>query len=110
MTEPPSEPEILFDVETPLGFSVRTTVSHWTLITTVKHPILRGREVDVQKTLRTPDEIRRSKSDAQVYLFYHTDGEKRWLCAVARRLNREGFLITAYRTGNIKEGEHLWPQ
>jgi hypothetical protein len=31
------------------------------------------------------------------------------MCAVAKRLNGEGFLITAYVTDTIKEGEHLWP-
>jgi hypothetical protein len=108
MAEQPSQ-DILFEVETPLGFHVRTTISHWNLIETVKHPALRGREIDVQATLRGPDEIRLSKRDPQVYLFYRTDGEKRWVCAVAKRLNGEGFLITAYRTENIKEGRRLWP-
>jgi hypothetical protein len=100
--------EILFEVDTPLGFYVRTRISYWELITTVKHPIMRGREVDIQATLREPDEIRLSKSDSQVYLFYRADGEKRWVCAVTKRLNGEGFLITAYRTGAIKEGEVIW--
>ncbi|MBX3052969.1 MAG: hypothetical protein KF753_15915 [Caldilineaceae bacterium] len=101
--------DTLFDVDTPLGFQVRTTQSHWELITTLKHPALRGRLADVQMTLQAPDEIRLSRSDSQVYLFYRSDGAKRWVCAVTKRLNGEGFLITAYRTGNIKEGDHLWP-
>jgi hypothetical protein len=42
--------EILFEVETPLGFCVRTTVSYWELITTVKHPIMRNREADDRET------------------------------------------------------------
>jgi len=101
--------DILFDIETPLGFRIRTTHSHWELITTIKHPVLRGRLQDVQSTLQSPDEIRLSRSDSQVYLFYRSDGTKRWVCAVAKRLNGEGFLITAYRTSNIKEGDPLWP-
>ncbi len=100
--------EILFEVETPLGFRVRTTVSYWELITTVKHPIMQNREADVRETLTYPDEVRLSKSDLQVYLFYRTDGDNRWVCAIAKRLNGEGFLITAYRTGGIKEGTVLW--
>jgi hypothetical protein len=32
----------------------------------------------------------------------------RWLCAVAKRLNAEGFLITTYPTDAIKEGERIW--
>ncbi len=103
-----SNEEILFEVETPLGFRVRTTVGYWELITTVKHPIMRGREADVRETLTHPDEVRLSKSDLQVYLFYRTDGDSRWVCAIAKHLNGEGFLITAYRTGGIKEGTVLW--
>ena len=101
---------ILFEVETPLGFSVRTTVAYWDIITTIKHPTLRGREKDVQTALSNPDEVRISKSDDQVYLFYHLDGVTRWVCAVAKRLNGEGFLITAYRTSNVKEGTLIWPK
>jgi hypothetical protein len=107
LEESPDE-KIFFEVDTPLAFYVRTTVSYWEIITTIKHPIMRGREVDIQATLKEPDEIRLSKSDQQVYLFYRSDGNKRWVCAVTRRLNGEGFLITAYRTGAIKEGEAIW--
>ncbi len=31
----------------------------------------------------------------------------RWVCALTRRLNGEGFLITAYPTDTIKERDHL---
>ncbi len=33
---------------------------------------------------------------------------KRWLCAVAKRLEGEGFLITAYVTDAVKIGESVW--
>lgn len=100
--------EILFEVETPIGFRVRTTASYWELITTLKHPVMLGREADVQATLMLPDEVRLSKSDPKVYLFYRADGETRWVCAVSKRLNGEGFLVTAYKTGSIKEGIVIW--
>lgn len=106
----PNNDEILFEVKTPLGFFVRTTVYYWQLITTFKHPALRGRETDVQAALSDPDEVRISKSDGQVYLFYRSDGNTRWVCAVAKRLNGDGFLITAYRTSNVKEGMRIWPK
>ena len=109
MAAPPSTDEVLFVVNTPLGFTVRTTVAHWHAITTIKHPVLKGREVDVQLALRTPDQVRISRHDKQVYLFYRSDGKKRWVCAGAKRLNGQGFLITAYRTSNIKEGKRIWP-
>jgi hypothetical protein len=110
MTELLSDEEILFSVETPLGFRVRTTVSYWTIITTIKHPVMVGREADVQATLRAPDEVRLSRTDEQIYLFYRSDGAKRWVCVISKRLNGEGYIVTAYRTSGIKEGIHLWPK
>ena len=103
-----SNDDIIFEVTTPLGFTVRTTADYWHTITTIKHPAIRGREEAVKATLRDPDEVRLSKSDPQVYLFYRSDGVKRWVCAVTRRLNGDGFLVTAYRTSNIKEGNQIW--
>jgi hypothetical protein len=103
-----SNSETLFEIVTPLGFSVGTTAEYWQFIVTIKHPIMLNRLTDVQNTLSNPDEIRLSKTDTQVYLFYRDDGARRWVCAVARRLNGEGFLITAYRTSAIKEGDSVW--
>ena len=99
---------ILFSIETPIGFQVQTTVNYWKLITTIKHPIMKGRLEDVKQTLTNPDVVHLSKSDPQVYLFYKTDGNKRWVCAVTKKLNGNGFLITAYRTSAIKEGNKIW--
>jgi hypothetical protein len=69
---------------------------------------MHGREVDVQTVLQTPDEIRRSRGDPAVFLFYRLEQPGRWLCAVAKRLNDKGFLITTYSTDAIKEGERIW--
>ena len=110
MSEFSENEQILFVVDTPIGFQVQTTVSYWGLITTVKHPIMKGRLEDVKQTLKNPDVIHLSKSDSRVYLFYQADGNKRWVCAVLKRLNGQGFLITAYRTSAIKEGERIWPK
>ena len=102
------ESRILFIVETPLGFSVRTTISYWNIIITIKHPIMKDREADVKLTLSDPNEIRQSKSDDSVYLFYLSDSDNRWICAVTKKINGEGFLITTYRTNAIKEGTVVW--
>ncbi len=101
--------DILFEVKTPLGFHVRLTKSYWEIIVTFKHPVMAGREQDVQATLEQPDEIRQSKSDKDVYLFYKAEREKRWICAVSKRTNEvEGFLVTTYPTDAIKEGVQVW--
>lgn len=100
---------VVFDVLSPLGFRVRATRSYWELIVTIKHPAMAGREADVQAALQNPDEVRQSRNDAAVYLFYKTERAGRWVCAVAKRLNGDGFLITTYPTDAIKEGVQVWP-
>jgi hypothetical protein len=69
---------------------------------------MQARETAVQAILQAPDEVRRSRSDPAVFLFYRLDQPGRWLCAVVRRLNDDGFLITAYPTDAIKEGQQIW--
>jgi hypothetical protein len=108
MNEDTPSTELLFEVLTPLGFRVRVTREYWELIVTIKHPAMKGREADVQETLRNPSEIRLSKNDASVYLFYKPERIGRWVCVVARRLNGDGFLITTYPTDAIKEGRQIW--
>jgi len=67
-----------------------------------------GRERDVASALRDPIEIRRSRSDGHVYLFYRLERTGRWLCVVARQLDSEGFVISCYPTDAIKIGEQVW--
>jgi hypothetical protein len=100
--------DVLFEVMTPLGFRVRVTHGYWDLIVSVKHPVMAGREDDVRNALENPDEIRQSKSDEDVYLFYKAEREKRWICAVSRQTGESGFLITTYPTDAIKEGVQIW--
>ena len=110
MIDNPLSDEVLFEVLTPLGFRVRVTRAYWELIVTIKHPAMAGRENDVRAALQHPSEIRQSRSDVDVYLFYKPERLGRWVCAVAKQLNGTGFLITAYPTDAIKEGETVWPK
>jgi len=100
--------EYIFEVVTPLKFFVRVSRSYWQYIITIKHPIMAGREIDVQHTLENPNEIRLSRSDPTVYLFYSQEREKRWVCVVVKWQNENGFLITTYPTDSIKEGTIVW--
>ncbi len=68
--------EVLFEVDTPLGFSVRATKAVWTLITSVKHPVMAGKEDWVRETLQSPDEVRVIRVDPSVYLFYRSERKK----------------------------------
>ena len=96
-----------FEILTPLNFTVRTSEEYWQKLI-VKHPDIADLEAEVRQALNSPDEIRRSSRDPNLLLFYLTLKEKRWVVAVTRRLNGDGFLITAYQTDAIKEGETLW--
>ena len=65
-----------------------------TSILTTSRGVMTGREAIVKTTLENPGQIRASRSDAEVLLFYHADGSSRWVCAVAKRAAEQGFLIT----------------
>ena len=107
MTEP--EADSFIDVATPIGFAVRCSHAWWDHIVSIKHPVMRQREDLVVAALRHPVQVRRSRRDSAVYLFYAVEREGRWTCAVVRRENGSGFLITAYPTDAIKEGDPVWP-
>lgn len=100
-------PGLAFEVVTPLGFTVRCTRAYWEFVVTRKHPVLFGHEQEIADALADPDEIRRSRKDDAVLLFYR-GAAPRWHCAVARREDGTGFLITAYPTDAIKAGETIW--
>jgi hypothetical protein len=53
-----------------------------------------------------PDEIRKSKTDKDVFLYYKRIDEL--YCVVARHEGRKGFLITAYPADKVQEGEIIW--
>jgi hypothetical protein len=95
------------DVQTPLGFRVICSESYWERITTIKHPAMRHRLEDVRNTLMAPDEVRSSVSDPNVLLF-HRSVRPRWVCAVVKRAEDIGYLLTAYPADKIKQGEVVW--
>jgi len=99
--------EEYFEVTTPLGIHVRTTQEYWRYIVNIKHRAMAGKEEIVKDTLFQPDEIRRSKVDKNLFLYYKRKDNKIY-CAVARHEGKEGFLVTAYITDKIKEGEVIW--
>ena len=100
--------DFVFEVDTPMGFRVRCSSEYWAFIVKEKHPVMAGHEKDVAEVLRDPDEIRRSRKDPNVYLFYRGTAP-RWLCAVTKDEGTgAGFLITTYPTDSIKAGDTIW--
>ena len=104
-----ADSDILFEARTPLGFLVRVTRARWELIAATKHPVMRNHESSVRLALESPDEVRQSRSDPEVLLFYKAAATRRWVCAVAKRARDQAFLVTAYPTDAIKEGIRVWP-
>ena len=102
MTEP-----LAVDAQTPLGFRVICAESNWNRITTIKHPTMSDRLEDVKQTLAEPDEVRLSVSNPNVLLF-HRSVTPRWVCAVVKRMDDIGYLLTAYPADKIKQGEVVW--
>jgi len=65
------EETILFEVPTPLGFRVRVTRSCWDLITTIKHPVLAGKESIVKNTLSNSSTDPRKPQRCRLAAFTH---------------------------------------
>jgi len=102
------EPEsVYFEVETPFGVKIRTTENYWRKIITIKHPIIAKYEKQVKESLKKPTEIRKSKQDPSVHLYYKDMG-KIYVCTVCDHLDdKSGYIITAYLTKRIREGERI---
>jgi hypothetical protein len=98
--------KILFEVRTPLNVTIRITEEYWRYIVEIKHKIMANKEHLVKEILAEPDEVRRSLIDKSVFLYYKKFD--RLYCVVTKHLNDEGFIITAYPTDKIKEGEIVW--
>ena len=99
--------DIYFDVMSKLNKKIYVTKSRWSLIIKTKHLEIEGKEKEVKGTLIKPDEIRLSKSDVSVYLYYKYYG-KLSVSVVVKHKNGEGFIITAYYTDRIKEGKQIY--
>ncbi len=97
----------LFQIKSALDKHIKTTKDYWKKITVVKHPSIKGKEKEVQKTLKSPDIIRVSNSDKNIFLYYKKYC-KNYLCVVVRHENGDGFIITVYITNKIKEGKQVW--
>ncbi|MGH8645062.1 MAG: hypothetical protein ACREX4_11620 [Gammaproteobacteria bacterium] len=70
-------------------------------------------ELEIERVLREPQLVRRSRSDVMARLFYKFYAETlvggKWLCAVVIYRNNDAFVVTAYLTDEPKAGEDLWP-
>ncbi len=94
------------------GRSVRPTDERMAHI--LLHQEMVGMEAENEQVLQSPAEVRVSRSDQTVQLFYEYYARTRvggkWLCAVVKYLSSDGFVVTAYLTDQLKAGETIWPK
>lgn len=98
---------ILFAINAPNGIKVRTTEAYWQRIVKLKHPSMRNEEEKVKLTLEKPGQIRQSKKDKNILLYYK-GFESSYVCVVVKVAEKEGFIVTTYKTEKIKEGKLIW--
>jgi hypothetical protein len=74
---------------------------------------MKGFDAKIERVLRQPQLVRRSRTDETVRLFYEfyaqTIVNGKWLCVVVKYLEGDAFVVTAYLTDKPKAGEDLWP-
>lgn len=78
----------------------------------LEHPEMSDMETEIGKTLADPERVVLSRSDEEVRLYYRfypdTPVGGKFLCVVVKVRAEEAFVITAYLTDKVKEGESLW--
>lgn len=94
------------------GRSVRLTDER--IVHILQHPEMAGMEIEIERILQSPAEVRVSRSDSTVQLFYEyysrTRVGEKWLCVVVKYSPDDAFVVTAYLTDQIKAGDTIWPK
>ena len=79
----------------------------------LEHTEMADMAAEIERALRQPQFVRRSRSDTTVRLFYEfyarTIVGGKWLCVVVKYAENDAFVVTAYLTDKPKTGEDLWP-
>ena len=93
------------------GNTVRLTEERLAHI--MDHPEMQEMAGEIERILRQPQLVRRSRSDEAVRLFYEFYAQTivggKWLCVVVKYAENDAFVVTAYLTDKPKIGEDLWP-
>ncbi len=93
------------------GHSVRLTDERLAHI--LGHVEMKDMSAEIERVLREPQLVRRSRSDEAVRLFYEFYAQTivggKWLCVVVKYVENDAFVVTAYLTDKPKAGEDLWP-
>lgn len=94
------------------GRSVRLTDERVAHI--LRHQEMAGMEAEIARVLQSPAEVRLSRSDDTVQLFYEFYAQTlvggKWLCVVVKCPPDDAFVVTAYLTDRPKPGVIIWPK
>ena len=93
------------------GNTVRLTEERLAHI--LDHPEMKEMAAEIERVLRQPQLVRRSRSDVTVRIFYEFYAQTivggKWLCVVVKYVEDDAFVVTAFLTDRPKAGEELWP-
>src|SRR4051812_25121176 len=94
------------------GRAVRITDERLSHI--LEHPEMLAMAQKLEETLRTPQRVIKSRTDAQATLnyrlYFNTLVGDKWLCVVVKYSDSDAFVLTAYLTDKPKTGDVLWPK
>jgi hypothetical protein len=96
------------------GQLIRLTARQWSHIIG-GHPDMLGMEWAVRETLEDPEEVRKSRDDPNTVKLYYrrytiTGAGGKMVCVVAKFLENDAFILTAYQTYKVIPGELIWPK
>ena len=73
---------------------------------------MQNMESAIAETIESPQWVIQSVSDKNAHLYYNYYYEtwvgNKWLCVVVKYQGEDAFILTAYLTDKMKQGERLW--
>ena len=96
------------------GQPIRLPDERWEHIISPSHSHMAAMRELVVKTLQDPDVVSKSNNDPDTVNLYYkwfdsTAVGERWVCVVVKFLDDgDAFVMTAYATSQIREGEEIW--
>lgn len=91
------------------GTEIELTEERWKHIVK-EHPEIEGLSEQIGNVLNSPDYIKRSLRDENVWLYYKYEEmlyNGKYLLVVVKRGQR-AFVVTCYVTDKIKQGDTIW--
>jgi len=99
-------------IKSVLGVKIKIINVGWDHVVT-KHPELAKSFNELVLTLQKASQVYTGKIDPRIYLYYlkvQSDQKNKYLCAVCKHYNGQGFLITAYYTYKLQGKKIIWPK